>query len=69
MTFVCTFISKRFLEVLEDYRLNNWNLSSCMCTTLWNLSDTLKLSVLCFDMEETDHIPKKIEAYPGEEQH
>ena len=63
------FTSKRFLEVLEDFGLNNWGLSSCMCKTLWNLSDTLTLSVLCFDMEETDLIAKQFEVYPGEEQH
>ena len=65
---VRTFTSKRFLEVLEDFGLNDWDLSSCMCKTLWNLSDTLTLSVLCFDIEETDLIPKQFEANPGEQQ-
>ena len=63
------FTSNRLIEVLEYFGLNDWDLSSCMCKTLWNLSDMLILSVLCFDMEETDLIAKQFEAYPGEEQH
>ena len=53
------FTSNRLIEELEDFGLKDWDLSSCMCKTLWNFSDTLTLSVLCFDMEETDLIAKQ----------
>ena len=57
------------IEVLGDFGQNDWQLSSLVCKTLWNFSDKLKSSVLCFGMEEADLIAEQLEVYLGEGQH
>ena len=58
--------SNRLIEVLGDFGQNDWQLSSLVCKTLWNFSDKLTSSVLCFGTEEADLIAKQLEVYLGE---
>ena len=63
------FASNRLIEVLGDFGQNDWQLSSLVCKTLWNFSDKLTSSVLCFGVEEADLIAEQLEVYLGEGQH
>ena len=51
--------------MLGDFGQNDWQLSSLVCKTLWNFSDRVTSSAVCFGSEEADLLTEQLEVYLG----
>jgi hypothetical protein len=58
---------RKLIEVLGDFGQNDWQLSSLVCKTLWNFSDRVTSSAVCFGSEEADLLTEQLEVYLDEE--
>ncbi|XP_043543026.1 armadillo repeat-containing protein 2 isoform X2 [Chiloscyllium plagiosum] len=58
---------KKLIDCLRDFGPTDWQLASLVCKTLWNYSEKITSTVLCFGENETDELLELLPAYLNEE--
>ncbi|XP_060710590.1 armadillo repeat-containing protein 2 [Hemiscyllium ocellatum] len=58
---------KKLIDCLRDFGPTDWQLASLVCKTLWNYSEKITSTVLCFGENETNELLELLPAYLNEE--
>ncbi|XP_077976890.1 armadillo repeat-containing protein 2-like [Glandiceps talaboti] len=58
---------KKLIDVLRDFGHNDWQLAGMVCMTLWNYSEKLTSSSICFGEKETNNLIDLLLEYLDEE--